>query len=188
MAAWLHAAGCPAGGEAQFPALKAAVLALSRAQLEGAWSELSLSTATPEPWPQSPQAAWVRFVHASAVITGVAGCSRLPGLQAQPSPGAGTHPVNGLASGPATAPAAQPDPRIVEPEGGTWPHRDKADWTEAERSAMQAMRKRGMTDAQLAAVVGCSRQRVGQLIGSKIAARLAAVTRAKLAGHVQERP
>lgn len=191
LAAWLHAAGNPAAGEVQFPELKAAVLALSKSQLEGIWSELSLCAAAHDAVHTSAPAAWQQFLRASAIIIGVAGHGqslRWPGLT---SLGDGrrltTDDAHLVVDGPAfeATPAAAPpaDPRIVDPEGGSWPHRGKAGWTDAERAAMQDMRGRGMTDAELAAVVGCSRQRVGQLIGSKIAAKSAAVTRAKLAGR-----
>jgi hypothetical protein len=189
LAAWLHAAGNPVAGDVQFPELKTAVLALSKAQLEGIWSELSLCAADVAVHTSAP-VAWQHFLRASAIIIGVAGPSQSLRWLGLPSPTDGRSAIADdahlVVDSPAgTPPAAAPpaDPRIVEPEGGTWPHRGKAGWTDAERAAMQEMRDRGMTDAELAAVVGCSRQRVGQLIGSKIAAKSAAVTRAKLAGR-----
>lgn len=191
LAAWLHAAGSPAAGEAQFSELRVTLLALSKAQLEGVWSELSLWTVAQDARPLSALGAWERFSHASAIIIGVAGHGRALRWPTAPSSDAGgaviAEDVHLVVDGPASAsnptPTPPADPRIVEPEGGSWPHRDKADWADAEKVALQEMRDRGMTDAQLAAVAGCSRQRVGQLIGSKIAAKSAAVTRAKLAGR-----
>lgn len=64
------------------------------------------------------------------------------------------------------------DSRIVQPAGGSWKHAKGTKWSEAEKTAMQAMRKAGMTDAEIAKVAGCKRQVVGQQIKTKAAARV----------------
>jgi len=51
---------------------------------------------------------------------------------------------------------------VVQPIGGTWPHAKDVRWTEAEIVAIYAMRDNGMSEVQIAGVVGCSRQLVSQ--------------------------
>ena len=63
------------------------------------------------------------------------------------------------------------DSRIVQPKGSTWSHKKGDKWSAAEKEAMRAMRAAGMTDAEIAGEVGCTRQVVGQQIMSTTAAR-----------------
>lgn len=83
-------------------------------------------------------------------------------------------PTEASAASPGQSPAA--DPRIVQPAGGAWPHAKGERWTDAELTAMRAMRNADMGDEEIARVAGCTRQLVGQKIGSKSANKAAAAT------------
>lgn len=61
-----------------------------------------------------------------------------------------------------------------------WPHAKGVKWTDAEKDAMRAMREQGQSDEEIAKTVGCSRQVVGQQIGSKVASKAAKQTQNKL--------
>lgn len=61
-----------------------------------------------------------------------------------------------------------------------WPHAKGVKWTDAEKGAMRAMREQGQSDEEIAKAVGCSRQVVGQQIGSKVASKAAKQTQNKL--------
>jgi hypothetical protein len=58
------------------------------------------------------------------------------------------------------------DARIVQPAGGAWPHA-YGTWSEAEKTAIHAMRAAGMTEVGIAKVAGVSRDAFRQQIGSK---------------------
>lgn len=59
------------------------------------------------------------------------------------------------------------DSRVVLPIGSCWPHVKDAKWTAAELQALREMRQAGMTDVDIAKAVGCSRQIIGEQIGSR---------------------
>lgn len=62
--------------------------------------------------------------------------------------------------------------RIVQPVGGLWSnHKKGAKWSDVEKAAMRKMRANGLSDAEIATAAKCTRQVVGQQIGSKQADR-----------------
>lgn len=81
-------------------------------------------------------------------------------------------------SGPAVRPGGGAEilrgSRVVQPIGSSWPHVKGADWTDAELQALREMRQAGMTDVEIAKAAGCSRQIIGEQIGSRKANRKAA--------------
>ena len=57
-------------------------------------------------------------------------------------------------------------PGIVQPEGGQWPHKKRAGWTNPEREALFLMRHRDKkTGEDLAEIAGVSRQAIDEVIG-----------------------
>ena len=77
-----------------------------------------------------------------------------------------TAPLHGLHTSQIAYVPKVPDARGVQPAGGRWKHVKGARWTEDHKVAMKKMRAGGMADDEIATAVGCTRQRVAQLIGS----------------------
>lgn len=75
-------------------------------------------------------------------------------------------PLHGLRMSQIAGVPKAPDARVVQPAGGLWNHVKGARWSEEQKVAMKKMRADGMADDEIATVVGCTRQRVAQLIGS----------------------
>lgn len=56
--------------------------------------------------------------------------------------------------------------RVMQPDGGAWPHAKDKPWTDSEREAAFRMRhQHSMTGRELEQVIGVSRQRIDQEIG-----------------------